>query len=101
MLSGYMWVKIRGPPYMGNGAAQYFSPSPQSQLGVESRIVSCLNAVTVIIFLLITKVTYKLNDNNKRRTAAMVMSLLYMASHASLLKIFAQKFPGYPLSYIF
>ena len=104
MLSGYMWVKIRNPPYIGsagNRQAQYFLNSPQSQLGVESRIISALNCGIVLSFLLITVVTYKFEDNNKRRIAAMVMSLLYMAGHAGLMKIFAVKFSGYPLSYIF
>lgn len=99
-----MWTKIRNPPYYGRGQGgeiKYFSNSPQMQLGVESRIVTGLNGAIVLVFLLITAVTYKFEGNNKRRTAAMVMSLLYMAAHAGLLKIFAQKFPGYPLSYIF
>jgi oligosaccharyltransferase complex subunit gamma len=104
MLSGYMWVKIRNPPFVGTNHMReilYIANSPQAQLGIESRIVSGLNAAIVVVFLLISPVTYKLNDNNKRRIAAMVMSLLYMAGHAGLLKAFMQKFPGYPLSYIF
>lgn len=83
------------------GEIMYFSNSPQAQLGVESRIITGINAAIVIIFLLSTQIIYKLEDHNKRRVAAMVLSLLYMAGHAGLLKIFIKKFPGYPLSYIF
>ena len=104
MLSGYMWVKIRNPPFLGANHLReilYIANSPQAQLGVESRIITGLNAAIVLVFLLITPVTYKLEDNNKRRIAAMVMSLLYMVGHAGLLKAFMKKFPGYPLSYIF
>lgn len=104
MLSGYMWVKIRNPPFIGatsSGEAMYFANSPQSQLGIESRLITGINVAIVTAFLLITPITYKLEDNNKRRIAAMVMSLIYMAGHAGLLKFFTQKFPGYPFSYIF
>ena len=104
MLSGYMWVKIRNPQFVGSNQMRetlYITNSPQTQLGIESRIVTGLNAAIVVVFLLITPITYKFDDNNKRRVAAMVMSLLYMAGHAGLLKAFIQKFPGYPLSYIF
>ena len=103
MLSGYMWVKIRNAPYLNSSGdkVSYITPSPQAQLGIETRIVSALSAAIVTVFLLITPITYKLQDNNKRRIAAMVMSILYMAGHFGLLNIFSQKFQGYPLSYIF
>lgn len=104
MMSGYMWSKIRSPPYIGStqsGGTMYFSTSPQSQLGIESRIITVMNAVTVFFFLIMVPITYKMDDINKRRVAAMVLSLLYMFCHSGLLKVFAQKFPGYPLSYIF
>ena len=101
MLSGHMWVKIRNPPYMGPNHSYIMKASPQAQLGIESRLVYGLTAVITALFLLIAPVTYKFDDINKRRVAAMILSLLYMAGHAGLLKIFAMKFPGYPLSYIF
>lgn len=104
MLSGYMWVKIRSPPFVGSNQKHetlYIVNSLQNQLGIESRIVTGLNAAIVIVFLLISPITYKSDDKNKRRVAAMVISLLYMAGHAGLLKAFVHKFPGYPLSYIF
>lgn len=102
MFSGYMWVKIRNPPYTGvPGQSPYFANSPQAQLGIESKIISGLNAATVLAFILITPITYNFEGPNKRRIAAMIMSLLYMAGHAGLLRVFAQKFPGYPLLYIF
>lgn len=103
MMSGFMWSKIRSPPYVGShqSGVMYFSTSPQSQLGIESRIISLLNIVTNIIFLKIVPITYKMEDKNKRRIAAMVLSILYMLCHSSFLKAFAQKLPGYPLSYMF
>lgn len=104
MLSGFMWTKIRNPPLVGTtqmGETMYFVNSPQAQLGIESRIITGLNAAIVVAFLSMTHIVYKLEDNNKRRVAAMVMSLLYMAGHAGLLKLFITKFSGYPLSYIF
>lgn len=79
----------------------YIVNNPQAQLGIESRIITGINAAIVITFLLSTHIIYKLEDHNKRRVAAMVMSLLYMAGHSGLLKLFIKKFPGYPLSYIF
>lgn len=97
-----MWTKIRNPPYMAiNQPNNYFINSPQSQLGVESKIISILNAGIVLVFILMTPITYKFEGTNKRRVAAMVMSLLYMAGHAALLRIFTVKFHGYPLTYIF
>lgn len=103
MLSGYMWARIRNAPYVGSGpeGILYIMPNPQSQFGVESRIVSGICAGTVLVFSLITTIVYKFEDNNKRRIAAMIMSLLYMAGHAALMKAFSQKFQGYPISYIF
>ena len=98
-----MWTRIRNAPYIGSGpdGPSYVMPNPQAQLGVESRIVSGLNAGTVIAFLLITTITYKFEDNNKRRIAAMIMSLLYMAGHVALMKVFSHKLPGYPISHLF
>lgn len=104
MLSGYMWVRIRNPPYTGSNSGKdvlYFSTTAQTQLGIESRIISGLTAVSAILFVLIPMVTYKFEGNNKRRIAAMLMTLMYMAGHAGLLKCFLQKFAIYPLSYVF
>ena len=103
MLSGFMWVKIRGAPYIGSSSTGplYILPNPQSQLGVESRMVSGLSAGIVLVFLLMTTITYRFEDNNKRRIAAMIMSLLYMAGHAALTKAFSQKMPMYPFSSLF
>ena len=103
MLSGYMWTRIRGAPYISSGpdGPIYVIPNPQSQLGVESRIVSGMTAGTFLAFLLLTTVVYKFEDNNKRRIAAMVMSLLYMAGHVALMKVFSIKLPGYPISHLF
>ena len=103
MLSGYMWVRIRNAPFIGQGAngPTYIYASPQSQFGAESRIVSGLNAGTILVFLMITAVTYKFEDNNKRRIAAMIMSILYVAGHTALMKVFTQKMPMYSIPSIF
>lgn len=103
MLSGFMWVRIRNAPYTSSGPAGpiYFMPNPQAQLGIESRIITGLTAGTFIAFLLMTNITYKLEDNNKRRIAAMMMSLLYMAGHVALMKLFSHKLPGYPITHLF
>jgi hypothetical protein len=103
MLSGIMWVRIRNSPYIGGGpeGPSFIVPSPQSQFGAESRIVSGLNAGILILLLLITKITYAFEDNNKRRIAAMIMSLLYMAGHFAFMKIFSYKLPGYPITHLF
>jgi oligosaccharyltransferase complex subunit gamma len=101
MLSGHMWVKIRNPPYIGPNKLYVMKSSPQAQFGVESKLVAALTAAVTAIVLLVVPITYKFDDVNKRRIAAMILSLMYMAAHSGLLKIFAMKFPGYPLSYIF
>lgn len=96
-------MRIRNAPYIGSGpeGPTYVMPNPQAQLGIESRIVTGLTAATFLAFLLLTKVTYKFEDNNRRRIAAMVMSVLYMAGHVALMKVFSQKLPGYPITHLF
>ena len=99
-----MWVKIRNPPFVGstNGLdTLYVANALASQFGIESRIVAGLVFASSLIFTTSPFIVSRFEGRNKRQVAALVTSIAYLAAHAGLLKVFAMKAPGYPISHIF
>lgn len=104
MLSGYMWVKIRNAPFVGSTTGRdilYVANALASQFGIESRIVAGLVFGSALVFTATPFVVSRFEGRNKRQVAALLASIAYLAAHAGLLKVFAMKAPGYPISHIF
>ncbi len=104
MLSGHMWVKIRKAPFVGSTNGRdtlYVANALVNQLGIESRIVAGLVLGTAVVFSASPFIVSRFEGQNKRQVAALMVSIAYLAAHAGLLKVFAMKAPGYPISHIF
>lgn len=101
MTSGFMWVKIRGVPYVAlapNGqSTQYFSPGLAYQLGIESQLVAGLNLFGSGALILLGASAGKFMRGSRfQRPLVWVMAALALFAFSAELALFRRKVPGYP-----
>lgn len=99
-----MWVRIRGAPYVGmarNGGYQYFAPSLQSQLGVETQIVGVLNGCAAIAMIALTVKVPKIANPTVSRVATFVSMAVIVCAVSAEVALFRRKMGSYPFRMLF
>lgn len=104
LISGYMFNQIRGVPFVmdhQDGRVEYFLPSQQNQLGIETQIMSfvygCLSLLTVVLIKKAPEIKY----SQVKLIAVVVISILIFGLYSVLLSIFGIKGMGYPYKFLF
>lgn len=111
MTSGFMWVRIRGAPYVslernggggGGGKVNYFAPGAQHQLGVETQIVGFLNSLAAIATIALTsKVPRKFPNQIYRHLLLTLCMLTIFIAFGVEIALFKRKMSGYPFKLLF
>lgn len=97
--SGYMYNKIRGTPFTGQGAHKevvYFAPSQQSQYAAETQIVSVIYVVLVICVIVVMDTVHKLTDSKKQFLVVSVATAVAAGAFSYLISCFKLKNALYP-----
>ncbi|KAI8888481.1 hypothetical protein K501DRAFT_329833 [Backusella circina FSU 941] len=99
MNSGYMWNRIRNPPYImpgPNGQLNYIASGFSNQYGVEAQLVAGIyGSLALSLGALIISVP-KLNNQAAQRTGAYVWMAAVIFIFSCLLALFKIKNGGYP-----
>lgn len=99
LISGYMFVQIRGVPYVrehANGRVDYFVPGQQNQLGVETQILSFVYGILSASSIILIKHIPKIKSPQVQLIAVVIISLLIFIFYSLLLSVFGLKGMGYP-----
>ncbi|KAJ3147862.1 oligosaccharyl transferase subunit ost3/OST6 [Geranomyces michiganensis] len=98
MCSGFMWNRIRGPPYTGmrDNKPEIVAPGFQNQFILETQIVGILYAAISITFVLIVTRIPQLSDPTQQRTATYALVIVFMLLYSTMLKFFKLKNSAYP-----
>ncbi|KAJ3171581.1 oligosaccharyl transferase subunit ost3/OST6 [Geranomyces variabilis] len=98
MCSGFMWNRIRGPPYTGtrDNKQEIVAPGFQNQFILETQIVGILYAAISITFVLIVTRIPQLSDPTQQRTATYALVIVFMVLYSTMLKFFKLKNGSYP-----
>lgn len=94
-----MWVRIRGAPltaFDGKGRPQYLSSTLQSQLGLETCLISMLNAIATLSTIFITSKIPKIRDPKYSRPATLICTVAVVCSLSAQVLMFRRKMGGYP-----
>ncbi len=97
--SGYMYNRIRGTAFTGEGPHKeviYFSPSQQSQYGAETQIISVVYALLVVCFVVLMDSASKISDQKLRFFAVLASSLVAYILYGYVVACFKQKSSMYP-----
>ncbi|KAI9337187.1 hypothetical protein BD770DRAFT_401312 [Pilaira anomala] len=98
MTSGYMWNRIRTPPFLmpgKNGEVNYIASGFSSQLGVESQIIASVYGVLGFSILALIKSVPQLDQTSQRLGVYIWMACIIFI-FSCLLAIFRIKNGGYP-----
>ncbi|KAI5956349.1 OST3 [Candida jiufengensis] len=101
--TGYMFNKIRGSPYLiehPDGRTEYFLPGQQSQLGIETQIMSFLYGILSILVVVLIKRAPEIKNQSVNLVAVVVVSSLIFILFSLLLSIFGLKGIGFPYRFI-
>ncbi|KAF3987706.1 hypothetical protein FT663_03705 [Candidozyma haemuli var. vulneris] len=97
-ISGYMFNQIRGAPFVRetDNGVEYFAPSPQSQYGLESQLISSLYGFLGLTFVLLASKVPKINNAKVQLLAVVTISALIYLAYSAYLSFFGFKSRGYP-----
>ncbi|GAA5798135.1 hypothetical protein EDC94DRAFT_536986 [Helicostylum pulchrum] len=98
MTSGYMWNRIRTPPFLmpgKNGEVNYIATGFSTQLGVESQIIASVYGVLAFSVLALIKSVPQL-DQTRQRFGVYIWMASIIFIFSCLLAIFRIKNGGYP-----
>lgn len=99
LTTGYMFNQIRGVPYVqgeGRTMKDYFIPSQQSQIGIETQIVSFIYGMLSLITIFLVKRLPEIKNDKANFIATVVACLLVYNFYGLLLYVFDLKGMGYP-----
>ncbi|KAF8522288.1 dolichyl-diphosphooligosaccharide-protein glycotransferase [Hysterangium stoloniferum] len=99
MVGGYMFVRIRGMPYVAgdpNGGVQLISPGFQSQYGIEVQIIAFIYGLLSLSFVVLTLLVPRQTSAARQRYGVYVWTGISLALFSVLLSVFRIKNPGYP-----
>ncbi|KAI8080263.1 uncharacterized protein B0P05DRAFT_540620 [Gilbertella persicaria] len=99
MNSGYMWNRIRTPPFLmpgKNGEINYIASGFSSQLGVESQIVASIYGILAFSLIALISSVPKLDDPLRQRIGVYVWMACVIFIFSALLGLFKVKNGGYP-----
>ncbi|KAI8890190.1 hypothetical protein K501DRAFT_206769, partial [Backusella circina FSU 941] len=99
MTSGFMWNRIRNPPYVmpgKNGEINYIGSGFSQQLGMEQQIVAGIyGSLAFVLGALIISVP-KLDDVGRQRAGVYIWMACFIFIFSCLLVLFKIKNGGYP-----
>eukprot|EP00049_Salpingoeca_infusionum_P001074 m.44877 g.44877 ORF g.44877 m.44877 type:complete len:326 (+) comp10857_c0_seq1:151-1128(+) len=104
MMSGHMWLQIRGAPYVGNdnGKPAVFSGTSQYQYGAESHAVIVLyGTVTAALVVLLEAGRNSKGDMSRLFMYTIIGCVVLFFGFRYLYECFRTKYGGYPLRLIF
>ncbi|KAF8590605.1 oligosaccharyl transferase subunit OST3/OST6 family [Ramaria rubella] len=98
MVGGFMFVRIRGMPYVAGGqnGAQLIAPGFQSQYGIEVQIIAFLYGVLSLGFVSLTLIVPRHASPARQRYGVYVWTGVSITLFSVLLSIFKIKNGGYP-----
>jgi len=98
MVGGYMFVRIRGMPYVAGGqnGAQLIAPGFQSQYGIEVQIIAFLYGVLALGFVSLTLIVPRHPSAARQRSAVYIWTGVSITLFSVLVSIFKIKNGGYP-----
>ncbi|EGD73380.1 hypothetical protein PTSG_05076 [Salpingoeca rosetta] len=104
MMSGHMWLQIRGAPYMvpnKDGTASVFAGSSQYQYGAESHAVMLLYGICAAGVIFLNETAIPAKEGSKFRVYTVVGCAMVFLSFSYLYACFRVKYPGYPFRLLF
>ena len=99
LTTGYMFNQIRGVPYLqGEGKAMkdFFLPSQQSQLGIETQIVSFIYGMLSLFTIFLIKRAPEIKNHKANFVATLIACVFIYNFYGLLLYVFGLKGMGYP-----
>lgn len=100
--AGYMFNQIRETPYVrehADGKVEYFLGGQQTQVAVETQIVSFLYGILSVLFVLLYKQVPKISNPQVKLIAAVLVSITFFLGYGLFLNIFDKKGSGYPYKF--
>lgn len=103
MMSGLMWVRIRGAAYVAKGAdrIEYYTSNTSTQLGIEAQIVACLNGTAALAMIALGGKIPAISSPAVRRAAVFFAMAALVLAFSAELALFRRKFSGYPYRLLF
>ncbi|KAI8868891.1 hypothetical protein GQ42DRAFT_170348 [Ramicandelaber brevisporus] len=103
MCTGFMWISIRGPPFIGGnaqGEPEMFARGISKQYGVETQIMAILyGAASLCVTAMILKLP-RIADVEKRSAVSMLALFVFIFIYSVIVRIFGDKNGFYPFSII-
>ncbi|KAL9715164.1 oligosaccharyl transferase subunit ost3/OST6 [Leucoagaricus gongylophorus] len=99
MISGYMFTKIRGMPYVAPGG--WIAPGFQSQYGQEVHVVAFIYGLLSFAFLMLLLVVPTQTSPTRQRAQVYLWSAIIVIVYSLLLSLFRVKNRGYPFKLFF
>ncbi|KZS99246.1 oligosaccharyl transferase subunit OST3/OST6 family [Sistotremastrum niveocremeum HHB9708] len=102
-ISGFMFVRIRGNPYVaaGSGGAQWIAPGYQNQFGMEVQVVAFIYGILTFSFLSMTLFVPRLPSKGRQTLAVGIWSGVTVIVFSVLIGFFKLKNGGYPFRLLF
>lgn len=92
--SGYMWNRIRKPPYMirgRDGSPQIFSSGYMEQTGIESNAIAALYGALALVVVILTNVAPAVRNKNVQRLVVLLSSVAFLFLFSVVLDAFRTK----------
>ncbi|KAF8495608.1 oligosaccharyl transferase subunit OST3/OST6 family [Gautieria morchelliformis] len=99
MVGGFMFVHIRGMPYIAggqHGGVEYIAPGFQTQYGIEVQIIGFLYGVLSLGFISMTMIIPRHTSPARQRYGVYVWTGVSLTLFSVLVSIFKIKNGGYP-----
>ncbi|KAI8970368.1 hypothetical protein BDF20DRAFT_121338 [Mycotypha africana] len=99
MTSGYMWNRIRSPPYImpgRNGDISYVAAGFSNQLGIESQIVTGIYGILAFCIFALIKTVPKFENQTRQRFGVYIWMACFIFVFSALFSFFKIKNGGYP-----
>ncbi|KAJ3523790.1 hypothetical protein NM688_g8668 [Phlebia brevispora] len=95
MISGHMFVRIRGMPYSGSGG-QWIASGYQNQFGQETQVVAMMYGLLGASFVMLTMVVpYQLSPK-RQQAQVWLWTIVIFIMYSVLISLFRVKNRGYP-----
>lgn len=99
MTSGFMWNRIRNPPYVSvsqNGKPEYIVGGFQQQVAIETQISAALNGVCALTVVALSIYVPTVQSAFRQRILVLTLTSAMVIVYSVLIVVFKIKSPGYP-----
>ncbi|RKP39721.1 hypothetical protein BJ085DRAFT_13627 [Dimargaris cristalligena] len=104
MCSGFMFVRIKGIPYMiagRSGQPEFIAGQFQHQWGIETQIVASVYALCGACIVALVHRIPKIDNQIRQSVTAVVVMALFMAAYSAMMAFLRIKNPAYPYRLLF